>query len=156
MMASVILVVGFMGMITAITLGSEMTATARRQTIASQIITHETEKLRLASWTTISGLANSSASTYSSDSEELNAAIAASGVTFTLARSVSTVTTDLREVTFTVTWVKSGTTSAASAPTGSWLDQLAFYRPTAIARTYSRVGVSYYTKYGLNLNAQRS
>src|SRR5690348_10643355 len=50
MMAAVVLVVGFMGMIQAITLGSDMLATARRQTIAAQILSHEVEYLRLASW----------------------------------------------------------------------------------------------------------
>lgn len=157
MMAAVILVVGFMGMITAITLGSEMIATARRQTIANQIIAHESEKLRLKSWSYLTNtLTSASAATYSSDSAELNTAITTSGVTFSLAISVATVTTDLREVTFTVSWTKSGTTTASSAPSGSWLNQLTFYRPTAIARTYTRVGVAYYTKYGLNLSTQRS
>lgn len=156
MMASVILVVGFMGMITAITLGSEMTATARRQTIASQIITHETEKLRLQSWSYINGtLASSGATTYSSDSPELSTAITNSGVSFNLAVSVATVATNLREVTFTVSWTKSGTTTAANTAGGSWLEKIAFYRPTAIARSYTRVGVAYFTKYGLNMNAQR-
>ncbi|AOS44464.1 hypothetical protein Verru16b_01526 [Lacunisphaera limnophila] len=53
MMASVILVVGFMGMIQAVTIGSEMLATARRQTLAAQILNHEMEKLRLISWTSM-------------------------------------------------------------------------------------------------------
>ncbi|MEJ1972725.1 MAG: prepilin-type N-terminal cleavage/methylation domain-containing protein [Lacunisphaera sp.] len=53
MMAAVILVVGFMGMIQAITIGSEMLATARRQTLAAQIITHEIEQLRLKDWSTV-------------------------------------------------------------------------------------------------------
>jgi prepilin-type N-terminal cleavage/methylation domain-containing protein len=156
MMASVILVVGFMGMITAITIGSEMLATARRQTIAAQIITHEVEKLRLKSWSDISSLTNSSLATYDSDSDAIDAEIAASGVSFKLSRSVATLTTDLREVTFTVQWQKSGTVSAASAPTGSWLEKLSFYRPSPIARTYTRVSVAYFTKYGLNLSVQRS
>jgi Tfp pilus assembly protein PilV len=157
MVAAVILVVGFMGMIQAITIGSEMMATARRQTIANQIITHEIEKLRLKDWTYISTtLTNASAATYASDSTDIQASINTSGVSFTLATSVSTPTTDLREVTFTVTWTKSGTTTAATAPTGSWLDQLAFFRPSPIARTYTRVGVAYFGRYGLNLSTQRS
>jgi hypothetical protein len=156
MMASVILVVAFFGMIQAVTIGSEMMATARRQTIANQIVTHEIEKLRLKDWTTISAYTAIAAATYNSDSDDLDAAIAGSGVSFTLATAVSNVTTDMREVTFTVQWTKSGTTTAAPTPTGSWLQQLTFFRSAPIARTYTRVSVAYFTKYGLNLNVQRS
>ena len=156
MMASVILVVAFFGMIQAITIGSEMMATARRQTVANQIITHEIEKLRLKSWTEINALTASAAATYDSDSAGIDAAIAASGVSFRLATSVATVTTDLREVTFTVQWTKSGTPTAASATSGSWLQRLSFSGSSPIARIYTRTGVAYFTKYGVNLNIQRS
>ena len=142
MMAAVILVVGFMGMIQALTLGSEMMATARRQTLANQIITQEVEKLRLSNWTTVSGLATASTS-ITIDSRFSNA-IAGCGLTssdISLSRTAADVTTDLREITFTLTWTKSGSSTAAPTPTGSWLDQLAFYRPVAIARTYTRKNV---------------
>jgi len=156
MMASVILVVGLIGMIQGITIGSEMMATARRQNIAAQILDHEIGKLRLLSWDVsgstndISGLTDVAAATYVSDLASLNTAIAASGVTFTLARTVTTVTTDLREVTFTVTWTKSGTTTAATTATGSWFNQLSFASPSPIARTYTRKSTAYFGKYGLN------
>ena len=60
MMASVILVIGFVGMIEAVTLSARMMDSARRQTLASQIINHEVEKLRFNDWTTISGLPTTS------------------------------------------------------------------------------------------------
>ena len=151
MMASVILVVGFVGMIQAITLGSEMLATARRQTLAAQILDHEIGRLRLKDWTYISALTSSASATYSSDQASINTAIAASGVSFTLSSTVSTITTDLREVAFTVTWTKSGTNTAATTPTGSWLSQLSFSSPSPIARTYTRKSTAYFGKYGLNL-----
>jgi hypothetical protein len=150
MMASAILVIGLIGMIQGITIGSEMMATARRQTIAAQILDHEIGKLRLKNWTYINSLASAAAVTYDSDLASLDTAIAASGVTFTLASTVTTVTTDLREVTFTVTWTKSGTTTAATTATGSWLDQLSFASPSPIARTYTRKSTAYFGKYGLN------
>lgn len=156
MMASVILVVGFIGMISALTVGSEMLATAQRQMIAAQILDHEIDRLRLNSWATISGLANTSAATYSSDLAALNSAIAGSGVTFTLKREVSDLTTDLREITFTVTWAKRGTTAAATTATGSWLQRLSFSGSAPISRTYTRKSTAYFGKYGLNLNIQRS
>lgn len=151
MMASVILVVGLLGMIQGVTIGSEMMATARRQTIAAQILEHEIGKLRLKDWTYINGLASSAAVTYDSDQAPLDASIAASGVTFTIASTVTTITTDLREVTFTVTWTKSGTSAAAATTTGSWLEQLSFARSSPIARTYTRISTAYFGKYGLNL-----
>ena len=156
MMASVILVVGFLGMIQAVTVGSEMLATARRQTIAGQILDHEIGKLRLATWTTVNGLADSAAATYTSDQTALNTAISASGVTFTLERDVTDLTTDLREITFIVTWTKGGTTTAATTATGSWLEKLSFSGSAPISRTYTRKSTAYFGKYGLNLNLQRS
>ena len=151
MMASVILVVGFMGMIQGITIGSEMMATARRQTIAAQILDHEIGKLRLKDWTYINSLASVASATYDSDLAAIDTAIAASGVTFTLASTVTTITTDLREVAYTVTWTKSGTTTVATTATGSSLNQLSFSGPSAIARTYTRKSTAYFGKYGLNL-----
>lgn len=59
MIASVILVVGFVGMIEGVGLGSKMMDASRRQTIAAQILNHEIEKLRLESWTTIQNLSTS-------------------------------------------------------------------------------------------------
>lgn len=139
-MASVILVVGFMGMIQAITLGSEMLATARRQTLASQILEHEIGKLRLTSWSGISGLADYNETDYTAllpDDTRFDTTIAASGVTFKLARDVTSVTTDLVEVTFTLTW-----TAIPSSGTA--------------ARTYTRKATAFFGKYGLNNSIQRS
>lgn len=159
MMAATILVVAFMGMIQAITLGSEMLATARRQTLAAQIISFELEKLRLSSWSTLSGL-GAGPTSITIDSTQFGPAIGAcglvSGTTLTLSRSAADLTANLREVTFTVTWTKGGTTTAAAAPGGSWLDRLAFFRDSPISRTYTRQGSAYFGKYGLNLTYQRS
>jgi Tfp pilus assembly protein PilV len=166
MMASVILVVGFMGMIQAVTIGSEMMATARRQTLAAQILEHEIGKLRLTDWTTISSLPTTSA-TITIDSQ-FDQAIAACGLikatNLTLTRTTTNIDietppdgiTDLKEVTFTLTWTKGGTSNAAPAATGSWLNNLAFYNPSSIARTYTRKSTALFGKYGLNLSTQRS
>jgi Tfp pilus assembly protein PilV len=163
MMASVILVVGFIGMIQGITVGSEMLATARRQTLAAQIINHETEKLRLSSWATVSAL--TTFSTAITIDSQFDSAITACGLvkgtTITLTRITANVqpdgaNTELKEVTFTVTWNKSGTNTAATTATGSWLNQLSFASPSPIARTYTRTATAYFGKYGLNLAYQRS
>jgi prepilin-type N-terminal cleavage/methylation domain-containing protein len=140
MMASVILVVGFMGMIQAISLGSEMLATARRQTLAAQILEHEIGKLRLTNWSGISGLADYNETNYttlSPDDTRFDTAISASGVTYKLARDVTAITTDLVEVTFTLSWTATPSSAAA-------------------ARTYIRKSTAFFGKYGLNNSIQRS
>jgi len=57
MMGATILVVGLLGLIQAVTIGSEMLATARRQTLAAQILDQEIENLRFLPWD-ISGSTN--------------------------------------------------------------------------------------------------
>ena len=59
-MASIILVIGFVGMIEAVTLSAGMMDHARRQTLADQIMNHEIGKLRFNDWTTISALPTAS------------------------------------------------------------------------------------------------
>src|SRR5688572_9748327 len=160
MMASVILVVGFMGMITALTISSEMLATARRQTLAAQIITGEIDKIRLMTWTNLPA-AGTSTLTIGSD---FAGAVAACGLTasnITLSRTVADLdvdsdgAVDFKDVKLTIQWTKSGTNTDASTPTGSWLDKFAFYRPASISRTYTRSMSTVIGKYGLNLSLQR-
>lgn len=51
MMASIILVIGFVGMVEAVAISARQMDAARRQTLATQIINHEIGKLRFAVWT---------------------------------------------------------------------------------------------------------
>jgi hypothetical protein len=142
MMAATILVVGFIGMIEAMTVGSKMMDTARRQTLADQIISHEIEKLRFASWATISSLPTTS--TPITIDSQFTSAISASGSTYTLTRTLTSPdpATNLREVNFTVTWVvKTSRHDLAGA---------------AVNFTYTRTNSAYFGKYGLNLSYQRS
>lgn len=141
-MASTILVVGFMGMIQALVVGAEMMATARRQTLASQIMIHEMEKLRLVPWTNGSTGINdlASASTTLTIDSSFTPAINASGATWTLTRScayVSNTNSLVREITFTVTW---------SAKRSGFKN----------AKTYTRMMSNYYGQNGLNLSYERS
>ncbi len=142
MMAATILAVGFIGMIQTMTVSSNMMDAARRQTLASQIINHEIEKLRFASWSTISGLPI--ASTAVTIDSQFSAAIAASGASYTLSRTLTRPdpATNLREVNFTVTWVV--TTSRRDSSNN------------LLSFTYSRSNSAYFGKYGLNLTYQRS
>lgn len=160
-MASVILVVGFIGMIQAVAIGSEMLATARRQTLAAQIINHEMDRLRLLPW---SRMPASGTETVTIDTQFAQA-IQACGLAATdieLSRTtvnldgLSNAQTTHKEVTFTVTWQKRGTTAEANAATGSWLQRLSFQRDAPIARTYTRSMTSWFTQHGLNHAIQRS
>jgi len=54
MMGATILVVGFVGLVDAITMGAGMLDTARNQQIASQIIATELDHLRSSSWAYVS------------------------------------------------------------------------------------------------------
>ena len=54
--AALVLVVAFIGMIRALTFTSGLMDHARRQTVATQILAHEIEQLRLRSWAEISAL----------------------------------------------------------------------------------------------------
>ena len=58
-MAATILVVGFLGMIQAITIGTQMMDTAQKQTLATQIAQAEIDRLRYSAWTSISTLPTS-------------------------------------------------------------------------------------------------
>jgi type II secretory pathway component PulJ len=56
MTATTILLVGFVGLIQALTIGTEALDTARKQQVANQIVTAELEKLRGGAWTVIANL----------------------------------------------------------------------------------------------------
>jgi Tfp pilus assembly protein PilV len=56
MMGATLLVVGFIGLIQALTIGSESLDTSRKQQVATQIMDAEIERLRSSSWTAIAGL----------------------------------------------------------------------------------------------------
>ncbi len=155
-MAATILTVGFMGLVEAVTMCSGMMDEARRQTLATQILDHEIESLRLLPWddpsstNDIVGLPTGP--TVVVIDSQFQPAIDASGATLTLTRSVSFVdpstntnsatNTGLREATFTVTWVvKSSRRDSSGNP---------------VTFTHSRTNSSYFGKYGLNLSDQRS
>ncbi len=192
-MASLVLVLAFFGMITGLTAGNEMMATARRQTLASKMIDHEIEALRFVTWDVSSstndivGMSNSdtsvtslvwsssiaykvrdlvvrngtwyrcianntgnappNASYWTTDTPPYYKAFEFSGVassvaegaTFTLTHTVASVSglTNVKEVTFTITWTVQ--------PSGG-----------VATRTYTRKKSAYYGQYGLNLTYQRS
>jgi Tfp pilus assembly protein PilV len=65
MMATAILLVGFIGLIQSVTIGSDSLDTARKKTVANQIIAAEIEKLRGGDWSAIANLPASATVTVS-------------------------------------------------------------------------------------------
>ena len=85
------------GMLTAVTSGMQMVRTSQQSSVASDLITHEVNELRMLPWTTVKTLgANSSLSL------PTRFAVVADGMS--IRRTVVTEATDLRRVTFTISW----------------------------------------------------
>jgi Tfp pilus assembly protein PilV len=150
MMATLILMVGFIGLIEAVTVASNAMDHARRQSLAAQILAHYTEELYLASWSTISNLSTSTTS-LTIDSQ-FNAARQALGddlttgavVRFTLSRYATNPDplTNFREINFTVTWVVKTSRRDSSG--------------NRVSFTFSRSTTAWYGKYGLPLSFRQS
>jgi len=63
MMAMAIVVVGIVGMMQAVTIGTELLDTTRRQQVATRLVEAELEQLRNGPWATIAGLPDSASIT---------------------------------------------------------------------------------------------
>jgi len=129
-MAAVIMLVGVVGMIDAIKIGSEMLDLSHKQTIAIQIIHSEIDQVRLSSWAEVQQFQATSPS-YDPCTTGLQVQGISPGF-FSCTRVVSDVRTDLKKITYTVTW---------KGNTG---------------RSYSRSSSTYVGKNGLYVAYQRS
>lgn len=148
MTASTLLLVGFVGMVGAVTLSANAMDHARRETLAGQILAHEIDKIRLTSWSSISGLtANNTTLPIDSQFDAVKDPGVTNtyyGATYVLTRNFTNPNpeTNLREVNFTVTWtVKTSRRTTGGQP---------------LSFSYSRRYSTYLGKYGLHLSYQRS
>lgn len=140
MFAAGVLALALVGMIQAVVSGSEMLDLSRKQTIAAQIIHGQIDYMRLRNWTEISALSTPVTVAVDAQNQASNLAAGFDFGTqlptictdFTCTRTIATVRTDLKRVTFTVTW---------KGNTG---------------RTYTRTGTTYVGKNGLYVTFQRS
>lgn len=150
-LASTIILVGFVGMIEALAIGSEMLDTARKQTLAAQVIQGEIDYLRMQDWSAIQSLADQTQISLSTNPGNPNsncchlfgsglANLTSTDTSFRYGWQVTDVHTAdvngvsvpvLRQVTITVTWK-----SITNKPH---------------ARTFS----AYLGKYGLNVSYQK-
>ncbi len=127
-MGAVVLAAVLVGMMHAITAGWQMLDLARKQTIASQIIRFEIERVHLNEWAQVSGYSTAVAGVV----QPVDTSFQSVATGFTLKRTVSVVRTELLKITFTVAW-QSGT-----------------------GRSYSRSGTTYVGKNGLYITYSRS
>ena len=129
MLAAGVMATGLVGMIQVVVSGSEMLDVARKQTLATNIIHTQIDLYRAAipsDWSTVA----TGTTTITLSSTTFSAVTSG----FTCSRVVSNVSTDgtLKKVAYTVTW---------TGVTG---------------RSYTRTGVTYVSKYGLNVSQQRT
>jgi Tfp pilus assembly protein PilV len=130
-MAAVVMLAGVVGMIQVIISGSEMLAVSRNQTIAAQIIHSEIDKVHLVDW---ASLPSTGTSVFAPDTSFSPVTQKLNGVTYS--RTVTTVRTDLKKITYTISW--------RSNKLGN------------NGRLYSRSGSTYVGKNGLYVTYQRS
>ena len=139
MVAAAVMLMTIVGMMTVITYGSEMLDTARKQTIAMQIIHGQIDHVRLSDWSTISGYPSSRTVNVDDTDQTTNIGygfvlgptLRGLAKDFDCTRTISTVRTDLKQITFSVTW---------SSNTG---------------RSHTRSGSTYFGKNGLYVTYQR-
>jgi Tfp pilus assembly protein PilV len=146
-LAATILLVGFAGMATALIIGSDMLDTARKQTIAAQIMQSETEYWRLQPWTTItgtSGLKTNDFDYLANYPEFASSSLATlAGTSFMFSRTVSYVpnrSNQILQVAMTVKWKNVA---------GPWASI------TNAKQLHFRSCNAYIGKYGLNVSYQK-
>jgi len=164
MTAATLLLVGFVGLLGAVTLSANAMDHARRETLATQILALEIDKIRLTTkpppignwtpttWAEINALsaANTPLTIDSQfdDAKDPNPANVANwsryyGADFTLTRNFTNPNpdTNLREVNFIVTWTVRTSRTSGGQP---------------VTFTFSRQHSTYLGKYGLYQSYQRS
>ena len=159
MMATVVTLVVLVGLIAAVTMGSEMLDVSRKQTVAAQILRNEVEQLHLKDWATVSATVPANYSiTINGAGNGVSAGAVADQKAFALTNStnlplgpyvynlslmnvakdftctlaVTNVRANLLQFTYTVTW-KGGNRR----------------------KSYTRTSSTYYGKNGLNVYYQR-
>lgn len=149
MMAATILVVGLIGLIQAITIGSQMLATARKQQIATQIVTGEIDSLRASNVAAITNLAvgttykitvnptgTAVTENYAGAATQFNldnnSILLAQAGGFSLSAVRSNIRPDYQKIIYTVTWTDN------------------------LGRPYVRSTEIYFGRNGLQLSYQKS
>lgn len=151
-MAATVIVVAFFGMISALTAGSEMMATARRQTLASKLIDYELERLRILPWSDPNGSGNDLYSQTAgpitiNSAHPFYSAVQSAGATFTVTRAIQWVEPTTLAAAGSETTMKEVTVTASWTVNANWK-----VGGTLPSRTYNRSKSAFFGKFGLNLS----
>jgi prepilin-type N-terminal cleavage/methylation domain-containing protein len=158
MMAATILVVGFIGLIQAVTINSEVLDTARKQQVATQIMDAEIERLRASTWNVISGLPASATITINSAGTISGNETAFALSNFTTANGDDNTALASLAKGFTCSYTRAYLRPAgATSSTVTFLSLIYTVSWTSnTGRTYSRSTLAYFGENGLHLSFQRS
>jgi prepilin-type N-terminal cleavage/methylation domain-containing protein len=158
MMAAAILVVGFIGLIQAVTIGSETVDTARKQQVATQIMDAEIERLRGQTWNTLANFASSG-----SIAIDQTGAISGDETRFALSNYTAVNTDDNTALSgtargFTCSYTRTRLRPAsATATTVTYIKFVYSVSWTSnTGRAYSRSTETYVGASGLHLSFQKS
>jgi len=163
MMAATILVVGFVGMIQAITIGSEMLDAARKQQVATQIMDDEIERLRTSSWNNIASLASTSSSSTRTIAISNTGAISGHTDSFALSDYSASTADDNTALcalakgftcSYTRTYLRPGSATSTTVTYIKYVYTVTWKGNTG--RSYSRSAEAYFGQNGLHLSYQRS
>jgi Tfp pilus assembly protein PilV len=178
MFAAVLMLVGIVGMIQAVTIGSQMLDLSRKQMVAQQVIQNEIDRLRLGTWSQVSGMAvgtytisvsqsgtvsgdltrfaltNYSTSTTDDQTALITVlkTLASVNQAVTCSIAVSDLGSNFRRIRYTITWTGAGTMRSTTA--ANWQNALGWQGTTS--RTFTRSGDAYFGKNGLQLSLQQS
>lgn len=157
-MGATILLVGFIGIVQAVSVGSEATDTARKQQIAIQIIDSEIERLRSGPWSSLSGLAASGTINIATDGS-----VTGDTTRFALTNYTATTTDDNLALsalapgfscTYARTWLRP---TAATASTVTFISVTYTLTWTSnTGHTYSRSERAFFGRNGLHLSYQKA
>ena len=158
MMASAILVVGFIGVIQALTIGSESLDTVRKQQVAGQIIAAEIEKLRGSPWSTIAELPDSATIAIGS-----SGAVTGDLTAFALSNRTTTTADDNLVLSRLAGGLTCAFTRARLRPTNATATSVTFVKVTYTVtwtsntgRTHRHSAETYLSLNGLQLSYQQS
>jgi len=155
-MATVVALVALVGLISAITMGSEMLDVSHKQTVAMQILHNEVEQVHMRDWSSFSTtLPTSYIIRINSDGTGLAAGATADKRAFALTNYTSSIADDnkhlmsvARDFTCTLTISSVRSNLLLLTYTVSWTSGNR-------RKTYTRTSSTYYGKNGLNTYYQR-
>lgn len=97
MLAAAVMLAGIMGMMQVVTSASEMLDASRKQTIATQMMHGEIEKIRVTDWAQLELLPETQEVPVNSSFQPISEG-------FRCSRAISTVRAGMKQISYTVTW----------------------------------------------------